>query len=55
MEIETLPGYLPLLATTRAWREHFKANAAALVGADQVTADRAIARGSTDMGDISAR
>ena len=30
VEIETLPGYLPLLATTTGWREHFKANAAAL-------------------------
>jgi amidohydrolase len=51
VEIETLPGYLPLFNHARM-AQHFKANAAALLGADQVT-ETGHRSGSTDMGDIS--
>jgi len=51
VEIETLPGYLPLF-NHPGMAMHFKANAAALLGADQVT-ETGHRSGSTDMGDIS--
>jgi amidohydrolase len=51
VEIETLPGYLPLFNHAGMART-FKANAAALLGADQVT-ESGHRSGSTDMGDIS--
>ena len=51
VEIETLPGYLPLF-NHLGMVAHFKANAAALLGADQVT-ESGHRSGSTDMGDIS--
>jgi amidohydrolase len=51
VEIETLPGYLPLF-NHAGMAKHFKANAAALLGADQVT-EMGHRSGSTDMGDIS--
>jgi amidohydrolase len=51
VEIETLPGYLPLFNHV-GMAMHFKANAAALLGADQVT-ETGHRSGSTDMGDIS--
>jgi amidohydrolase len=51
VEIETLPGYLPLF-NHAGMTQHFKANAAALLGADQVT-ETGHRSGSTDMGDIS--
>jgi len=51
VEIETLPGYLPLF-NHMGMAAHFKANAAALLGADQVT-ETGHRSGSTDMGDIS--
>src|SRR5207302_2816052 len=51
VEIETLPGYLPLFNHAGMAR-HFKANAAAQLGADQVT-ESGHRSGSTDMGDIS--
>jgi amidohydrolase len=51
VEIETLPGYLPLF-NHMGMAAHFKANAAALLGADQVT-EAGHRSGSTDMGDIS--
>jgi amidohydrolase len=51
VEIETLPGYLPLF-NHMGMAAHFKANAAALLGADQVT-ESGHRSGSTDMGDIS--
>jgi amidohydrolase len=51
VEIETLPGYLPLFNHAGMAR-YFKANAAALLGADQVT-EYGHRSGSTDMGDIS--
>jgi amidohydrolase len=51
VEIETLPGYLPLFNHI-GMAAHFKANAAALLGADQVT-ETGHRSGSTDMGDIS--
>jgi amidohydrolase len=51
VEIETLPGYLPLF-NHAGMATHFKANAAALLGADQVT-ETGHRSGSTDMGDIS--
>jgi metal-dependent amidase/aminoacylase/carboxypeptidase family protein len=51
VEIETLPGYLPLFNHS-GMTQHFKANAAALLGADQVT-ETGHRSGSTDMGDIS--
>ncbi len=51
VEIETLPGYLPLF-NHMGMAEMFKANAAALLGADQVT-ESGHRSGSTDMGDIS--
>ena len=51
VEIETLPGYLPLFNHI-GMAAHFKANAAALLGADQVT-ETGHRGGSTDMGDIS--
>ena len=51
VEIETLPGYLPLF-NHMGMAQHFKANAAALLGADQVT-ETGHRSGSTDMGDIS--
>ena len=51
VEIETLPGYLPLF-NHMGMAQQFKANAAELLGADQVmeTGHRS---GSTDMGDLS--
>ncbi|HEV8437249.1 MAG TPA: amidohydrolase [Methylomirabilota bacterium] len=51
VEIETLPGYLPLF-NHAGMAQHFKANATALYGADQVT-EAGHRSGSTDMGDIS--
>src|SRR5512132_1726604 len=51
VEIETLPGYLPLF-NHAGMTTYFKANAAALLGADQVT-ETGHRSGSTDMGDIS--
>jgi amidohydrolase len=51
VEIETLPGYLPLF-NHAGMAKHFKGNAAALLGADQVT-EMGHRSGSTDMGDIS--
>jgi len=51
VEIETLPGYLPLF-NHMGMAELFKANAAAQLGADQVT-ESGHRSGSTDMGDIS--
>ena len=51
VEIETLPGYLPLFNHAGMAR-HFMANAGALLGADQV-AEAGHRSGSTDMGDIS--
>src|SRR6266436_4320345 len=51
VEIETLPGYLPLF-NHMGMAELFKDNAAALLGADQVT-ESGHRSGSTDMGDIS--
>ena len=51
VEIETLPGYLPLF-NHAGMAQHFKANAAARLGADQVT-ETGHRSGSTDMGDIS--
>jgi amidohydrolase len=51
VEIETLPGYLPLF-NHMGMAAHFKANAGALLGADQVT-ETGHRSGSTDMGDIS--
>src|SRR5713226_4437829 len=51
VEIETLPRYLPLF-NHMGMAEQFKANAAALLGADQVT-ESGHRSGSTDMGDIS--
>jgi amidohydrolase len=51
VEIETLPGYLPLF-NHAGLAQLFKSNAAVLLGADQVT-DAGHRSGSTDMGDIS--
>ena len=51
VEIETLPGYLPLF-NHMGMADMFKANAAACLGADQVT-ETGHRSGSTDMGDIS--
>jgi amidohydrolase len=51
VEIETLPGYLPLF-NHAGLTKYFKANAAAVLGADQVT-ETGHRSGSTDMGDIS--
>ncbi|MBI2526992.1 MAG: amidohydrolase [Candidatus Rokubacteria bacterium] len=51
VEIETLPGYLPLFNHAGMAR-HFVANASALLGAHQVT-EAGHRSGSTDMGDIS--
>jgi len=51
VEIETLPGYLPLF-NHMGMKEYFKANAGALLGTDQV-AEAGHRSGSTDMGDIS--
>ncbi len=51
VEIETLPGYLPLFNHDGMARV-FKANAVALLGADQVT-ESGHRSGSTDMGDLS--
>ena len=51
VEIETLPGYLPLFNHPGMARQ-FKANAAARLGADQVT-ESGHRSGSTDMGDLS--
>ena len=51
VEIETLPGYLPLF-NHAGMAQHFKANAVALLGGDQVT-ETGHRSGSTDMGDIS--
>jgi metal-dependent amidase/aminoacylase/carboxypeptidase family protein len=51
VEIETLPGYLPLF-NHMGMAQQFKANAAALLGGDEVT-ESGHRSGSTDMGDIS--
>ncbi len=51
VEIETLPGYLPLF-NHREMTQHFKANAQALLGSENVT-EAGHRSGSTDMGDIS--
>jgi len=51
VEIETLPGYLPLFSHA-GMAAHFTANARALLGADEVT-EAGHRSGSTDMGDIS--
>jgi amidohydrolase len=51
VEIETLPGYLPLF-NHMGMAQQFKANATALLGSDQVT-ESGHRSGSTDMGDIS--
>jgi amidohydrolase len=51
VEIDTLPGYLPLY-NHQGMAGHFKANAQALLGADQVT-ETGHRSGSTDMGDVS--
>ncbi|MET0851490.1 MAG: amidohydrolase, partial [Candidatus Rokuibacteriota bacterium] len=51
VEIETLPGYLPLF-NHAGMTERFVANARAALGADQVT-QTGHRSGSTDMGDIS--
>jgi amidohydrolase len=51
VEIETLPGYLPLFNHDGMAR-HFRANAETLLGADQVT-EFGHRSGSTDMGDLS--
>jgi len=51
VEIETLPGYLPLFNHAGMAR-HFKSNAVALYGADHV-AEAGHRSGSTDMGDVS--
>jgi amidohydrolase len=51
VEIETLPGYLPLFNHV-GMTKYFKANAATILGADQVT-ETGHRSGSTDMGDIS--
>src|SRR6185503_6833733 len=51
IEIETLPGYLPL-ACDPVMTGYFKDNARALFGADQYR-DAGHRGGSTDMGDLS--
>jgi metal-dependent amidase/aminoacylase/carboxypeptidase family protein len=51
VEIETLPGYLPLFNHAGMAR-HFAGNAVALYGADHVT-EAGHRSGSTDMGDVS--
>jgi amidohydrolase len=51
VEIETLPGYLPLF-NHAGMTQHFTDNARALLGADHVTV-AGHRSGSTDMGDIS--
>ncbi len=51
VEIETLPGYLPLF-NHMGMAQQFKVNAAALLGSDQVT-ESGHRSGSTDMGDLS--
>ncbi len=51
VEIETLPGYLPLF-NDEVMAQMFKENARALLGEDQVT-ETGHRSGSTDMGDIS--
>jgi amidohydrolase len=51
VEIETLPGYLPL-KNDAAMADLFRDNARALLGADQVT-EAGHRSGSTDMGDLS--
>jgi amidohydrolase len=51
VEIETLPGYLPLF-NHEGMGKYFVANAAAQLGADNVT-QMGHRSGSTDMGDIS--
>ncbi len=51
VEIETLPGYLPLFNHMEMAR-YFKTNAVALFGAEQVT-ESGHRSGSTDMGDLS--
>ena len=51
VEIDTLPGYLPLY-NHQGMAAHFKANAQALLGADDVT-ETGHRSGSTDMGDVS--
>ena len=51
VEIETLPGYLPLF-NHEGMARHFKTNAQTLLGADNV-AEAGHRSGSTDMGDLS--
>src|SRR6185295_16678937 len=51
VEIDTLPGYLPLF-NHLGMAQLFKANAGAVLGADNVT-ETGHRSGSTDMGDIS--
>ncbi|HET7873942.1 MAG TPA: amidohydrolase [Methylomirabilota bacterium] len=51
VEIETLPGYLPLF-NHAGMAQYFKANATALLGAEHVT-EYGHRSGSTDMGDLS--
>jgi metal-dependent amidase/aminoacylase/carboxypeptidase family protein len=51
VEIEALPGYLPLF-NHQGMARLFLANAAAVLGADQVT-ETGHRSGSTDMGDLS--
>jgi amidohydrolase len=51
VEIETLPGYLPLF-NDEGMARHFMANARALLGAEHVT-QSGHRSGSTDMGDLS--
>jgi amidohydrolase len=51
VEIETLPGYLPLF-NHEGMARHFMANARALLGAEHVT-ESGHRSGSTDMGDLS--
>ncbi len=51
VEIETLPGYLPLF-NHEGMARYFKANAESLLGAEEVTAF-GHRSGSTDMGDLS--
>ena len=51
VEIETLPGYLPLF-NHEGMAKYFLANASAQLGADSVT-QLGHRSGSTDMGDIS--
>ena len=51
VEIQTIPGYLPMLQNDRM-NDLFRANAGALVGSENV-GDTGHRTGSTDMGDVS--